>query len=93
MMTKQILKSLRNNGLTAKAGHDKGNTPAAECANVNVLSSRVLNVNTFSILGFGCIDHQRYETVKSELCSKVEVALNAIGVSFTKSLSDQYIIN
>lgn len=93
MTTTQILKALRNSDLTAKAGFPKSNTPANEWTNVTVLGGRVLNVNTFSVLGFGCIDNPKYVEVRTSLCKKVEKALTALGVRFSQSLPDQYIIS
>lgn len=93
MTSTQILKSLRKNGLTAMSGYPKLDTPASEWTNVTLLSGRVLNVNTFSILGFGCIDNPKYDVTRKELCRKVEGVLTALGVRFHQSLPDQYIIS
>lgn len=93
MTTQQILKALRNEGLSAKSSWPKLDTPAAEWPNVQVLGGRVLNVCTNSILGFGCIDNPQYDTIRQQLCSKVETALTALDVRFYQSLPDQYVLS
>lgn len=93
MTTNQILKALREGGLTAKGAWPKADTPANEWPNALLLGGRVLNVCTHSVLGGGCINNPAYESTRDGLCQKVEAALTSAGVSFRKSLPDQYVLS
>ncbi len=91
--TKTVLNALRAVGLTAKSGFGANKTPALECANITYLNGRVLNLNAFSKLGFGCYGHADYDVTHAAMAALVEEALTAAGVSFERRRPDQYFIN
>jgi hypothetical protein len=91
MTTRELLKVIRATGLTARSGFDPLNRSAAECANVHVLN-HVINLNTFSLLGFGCRTHPEFSSTQQMLVERVAAALEANGVSFEQTLPDQLII-
>lgn len=92
MTTKLVLKALKAASLTARASWPKCSAPASEYPNVVVLNGRVINIMTCSILGFGCFDNPVYQSTMNSLCDKVESALRAAGIKFTRSLPDQYLL-
>lgn len=93
MKTTKILDAFRNAGLSVDTKFPKDGTEAKDTTNVILLNGRVLNVCTYSVVGFGQYGTPSYETARKELCKRVVAVLTRLGVHFSQSLPDQYILS
>src|SRR5687768_14799139 len=92
--TRAVAKALRAEGhsvVTGKPKHD-------DMSNFWVISrdgvAVVLNVQVFSILGYGCINHPDYSKTKTELVGKAKELLRKSGIEFTDgTASDQLFLS
>jgi hypothetical protein len=93
--TRQILKALRDSGLTARSGCNR----PTERYQVEVLDAKVVNVCACSELGLGCWNDPRWAEVVDSLAERVSAVLTSLGVEHRRVTpagarpTDQFLIN
>ena len=83
--TRSVAKALRAEGDTVYVGNGKW----GDLSNFWVIGEAgnavVINCQTFSILGRGCINHPDYTTTRDALVAKAKRLLDAAGIEYRQS--------